>query len=138
MADTQDAAQAAVQRQVEFKRLEDFTSLHANHVYIESSAWDLRLIFGELDQGIPGQATPGKEVIEQHTAISIPWPQAKLFSHILRVHIAAAELENGKIPIPSRVIPPEATLPPNMEDNDVARAIRELANKMRAEFIAGL
>lgn len=129
MADAQTQQQTT---QVEFKHTEDFSSLYANSVRLESSVWDLKLIFGELDQ------SAGKEVVMQHTAISLPWVQVKLMIHLLQVNLAGHELENGKVHVPLRVVQPELQLPPELENNDQAKALRDLANKMRAEFISNL
>lgn len=96
-----------------FKREEDFESLYANNVLAESSVWDLKVIFGILDQSVqPNQ-------VVQHTSINLPWAQVKLLSYWINVQIAAHELANGKITIPQTLIPadprtfvPEAPIPP--------------------------
>jgi hypothetical protein len=82
-------------------RAEDFTSLYANNVHFESSVWDLKLLFGLLDQ-IKGA---GNAMIDQHTAINIPWVQAKLVAYFLTVNVMLHESENGKLEIPTRIIP---------------------------------
>ena len=46
--------------------------LSTNNVRFESYASDLKLIFGQSDLG------SGKELIEQHTAITMSWAQVKL------------------------------------------------------------
>jgi hypothetical protein len=122
-------AEEAAAHKIELKRDEDYTSLYANNVRFESSVWDLKLIFGELDQ------SEGKEVIEQHTAITLPWAQAKLLMHFLNVQIAAHELTFGKIPIPPSVVPQELSVTPELQSNESAAAVVELANKLRSEFI---
>ena len=43
---------AAVSSDDTFIRDPDFTSLYANNIRIERSVWDLKLIFGELDQSV--------------------------------------------------------------------------------------
>jgi hypothetical protein len=91
------------------QRNEDFTTLYANNVLFEPSVWDLKLIFGELDQStVPN-------VIAQHTAVSISWLQAKLMSYFLQGQIAAYEADNGTIRVPPAVIPPR----PNPEMPEV-------------------
>ncbi len=117
---------------VETRKVEDFTSLYANSIRYESSVWDLKLLFGELDQ------LTGKEVVELHTSVSIPWMQVKLMVEMLRLNVDAYELEFGKIAVPLRVIPPEIELTPDQAANPIAKAVIELANKRRAEFIASL
>jgi hypothetical protein len=116
--------------ETQYKHDEDFASLYANNVRFESSVWDLKLIFGQLDQ------STGGEEVEQHTAMTLPWTTAKLMVHFLQLNIAIYELENGKIRINPRVFPPEpAPLPSGFENNELAKAAREIALSMRSEFI---
>jgi len=90
------------------------------------------LIFGQLDLGT-GQG----EVIALHTAMTLPWTTAKLLLHFLRLNIAIHELEAGKIRINPRVFPTEPPpLTPEFENNEVAKAAREISLRMRDEFIA--
>jgi hypothetical protein len=112
----------------EFRRSQDFRSVYANNALFEASVWDLKVILGQLDQ------REGKIAVEQHTAVSIPWTQAKLLSYWLRLNIELYEIEHGKIHIPQRVWPPVAPL----TDDPQLKASFELANKIRDEFIAGL
>ena len=116
----------------EYQKTEDFATVYANNVRYESSVWDLKMIFGELDQ------SQGKEVVQLHTGVSIPWIQAKLMAYMLRLNVEAYELENGNIDVPIRVIPPGVELEAEQEQNPLFRSIRDLVNKRRAEFIASL
>lgn len=84
-----------------FKRDEDFTALYANSVVSEHSIWDLKVIFGILDQSV----SPMQVV--QHTSINLPWVQVKLLSYYLNVAIAIQESYNGKIVVPPVVMPPD-------------------------------
>jgi hypothetical protein len=121
------------QPQPQFERGEDFTSLYANNVQFEPSSWDLKLIFGELDQ------SGGKVTIEQHTSITLSWVQAKVMSYFLQANIAAYESVNGKIKILSDVVPPEPSpLPQELENNPQAKAVAESIRKIHQEFIASL
>lgn len=102
-------------------------------MFLEQSAWDLKLVFGQLDQ------TGGTAVVNQHTAITLPWSQAKIFSYLLEAHLLAFEMANGKIMVPSNTIPPE--LPPPTDDikaNPNAQQIYDALKKLREEFITGL
>jgi hypothetical protein len=81
------------------QRSDDFASTYANNVMFEQSVWDLKIIFGELDQ------TEG--IVDQHTAITLPWTGAKLALYYLATQIAGHEAVNGKIHIPEAVLPPE-------------------------------
>ena|SRR5579862_6000309 len=117
----------------EFRHSEKFVNAYANNVQIEVSGWDLKLIFGQLDQG------SGKVTVEQHTAMTLPWATAKLFNYYFNVNVAAYELENGKIKLPPDALPVRVP-PPSGElaNNPMAKAFAELCNKMRDEFIAQL
>jgi len=117
-------------RAVEFRRSEDFVSVYANNALFEASLWDLKVILGILDQ------TGGKVAIEQHTAVSMPWMQVKLFSYWLRLNIAIYETNNGKIHIPEVVRPP---VPPEPESKDAqSMAVFEIAKKVHLEFMDSL
>jgi hypothetical protein len=90
-----------------FERVEDFYTDYANNVYLEGSVWDLKLIFGQLDQ------SSGSAITEQRAAITIPWRQAKILNYLLSIHIRAHELDTGlPIEIPKSAIPPEPTAGP--------------------------
>ncbi len=128
---TDSSQEAASPSPLQLKRDEDFVSLYANNVRFESSVWDLKLIFGQLDQ------STGGEVIELHTAITMPWAAVKIMLHYLRLNIALHELENGKVKINPRLFPtPPPPLTPEMESNELTMKGREIAYKLRDEFIA--
>jgi hypothetical protein len=113
---------------------EDFISTYANHVLFQASVWDLKLVFGQLDQ--PQEHHP---VIEQHTAITMPWMQVKLMAYYLLLNLLMYESENGDIKIPPRLLPPEPPpLDPEQEKDPHVKEAHESAKKMRAEFIASL
>jgi hypothetical protein len=115
---------------VEVRRSKDFISVYANSMLFEASVWDLKLILGILDQ------TGGKVAVEQHTAVSIPWTQAKLLCYWLRLNLEIYEMNNGKIHIPQGVRPP---VPPEPETKDAQNmALFELAKKLHQEFMASL
>jgi hypothetical protein len=120
------------------RRVEDFVSRYANHVQIESSAFDVKMSFGVLDQSgvlkVPPVMIPS---VEQHTSINISWPEVKLLMYYLQLHLASHEKENGKVKIPTNVLPPEipATPPPPF-DNPEGQQAFDLMRRLRAEFIA--
>ena len=116
-----------------FKHAEEFVSLYANNVQIEQSVWDLKLVFGQLDQSQPSV------FVEQHTAMTIPWIQAKLLSYFIDLHLEAYESVNGKIRVPTEVLPPEP-VPPTDEQmtSPYAQALYELIKRRREEWIASL
>lgn len=128
-------AEAATQE--EFRRDKDFVSRYANNFQVESTAFDLKLIFGLLDQS--ASIRGGKLAIEQHTAISLAWPEVKLLIYFLQLHLTGHEKENGKVKIPSNALPPEIpAVPPPQYNNSQGREAFETLRKMRAEFIAKL
>jgi hypothetical protein len=119
---------------VEFKRDEDFVSRYANNLQFESSVWDLKLIFGLLDLH-----DAEKPTIEQHTSISLAWPEVKICLYLIQIHLALYEKVNGKIKVPAAGIPSDVpeVIPPQF-DNPKGREGIELVRKMRAEFLASL
>jgi len=115
---------------MEIKHADDFESLYANNIRFESSVWDLKLLFGLLDQ------SDGKELVDLHTGISIPWTTAKLLVYFLRLNIMIHETENGKIRINPRVYPPQpGELEAEHANNAVAHKVRAAAIKLREEFL---
>ena len=116
------------------ERANDFTTSYANNINFESTAWDMKLTFGHIDQGT------GTLVIKQDCAITIPWPQAKLALFWLRVHVETAEATVGvKIPIRKDLIPPELPkLEPAQENDPEIIRFRELYDRIRAEFLTTL
>jgi len=107
---------------------------YANNIYYEASSWDLKLIFGQMDQ------TGGKVKIVQHSAITLPWPLIKITAYWLKGQIEAHELVNGKIHIPPPIIPPP--LPPldeqTRKSDPNAEAVYAIFNRLRDEFVASL
>ena len=130
LSPAKESPQGHPQSQLQVKQADDYESLYANNVRFEASVWDLKLLFGQLDQ------STGGEVIEIHTGMSIPWATAKLMVFYLQMNIMIHELENGKIRINPRVYPAEAPpLTPELESNEEAKKIRGNAMKMREDFI---
>jgi hypothetical protein len=115
----------------QYEKAPNFISTYANNIYLESSTWDLKLIFGQLDQ------SEGTSSVKQHVAVTIPWTQAKLLSFFLRVHLRAEEKQDGKIHIRPDVRPTEMDLPTEeqMKDPDFME-FYEFVKKLREEFIA--
>lgn len=120
--------------QLTYERMEDFFEVYANNIFYETSSWDLKLIFGQLDQ------SEGKAKVAQHTAVTVPWPLAKLMVYWLRGQIEAHELVNGKIRMPPPVVP--SPLPPLTEElrksDPNAEAVYAIFNRLQAEFKASL
>ena len=118
----------------DFEFADEFYEAYANSILYESSSWDLKLIFGQLDQ------SGGRIRVVQHSAITVPWTQAKLMVYWLKGQIEAHELANGKIHMPPSIIPPP--LPPFTEEmkksDPNAEAVYNIFNRLRDEFISSL
>jgi hypothetical protein len=127
-------AQATTTPPIQFERTEQYIASYANSIIFESSAWDLKLIFGQLDQ------VSSTTLVKQHLAVTIPWPQAKLALFWLRLQIEVAEIQvRAKIPIRQEFLPPE--LPPltsEQENDPGTKEFYGLYHKIREEFLASL
>jgi hypothetical protein len=116
-------------QQIGYVRSEEFYEDYANNVFLEASFWDLRLIFGQLDQS----AKP--PVTEQRSAVTIPWTQVKILAFLLRIHIFAYEAKNGKIVVPPDVVPPGLPAPTDemiAQDPNIVQ-VAEYLNRLRRE-----
>jgi Protein of unknown function (DUF3467) len=118
---------------VEVKRdEEEFFSTYANSVIVESNVFDMKLIFGLLDQRDPLHA-----IINQFLSVNISWVEVKLLLYWMQVHLASHELENGKVRVPPKAFPTEIPAePPPPFDSPLGREAFEVLRKMRAEFVA--
>jgi hypothetical protein len=116
---------------VKFERTEDFVSEYANNVRFETTVHDLKMVFGQTD------LNTGKEVIEQHTGITIPWSLVRLMIYFLRVNLDIHESQVGKAPIPPfQAPPPPPELSPTEAKEPNARKIYELVKKAHDDIIA--
>lgn len=107
----------------------ELESIYANNSRFEPSVWDLRILFGQLEQHT------GTSVVDWHTAVTVPWSQAKILCYYLRLNLAFHE-QNGPIPMSPRVTPPKP-IPPTAEElkNDPhGMAFYELVKKIHAEM----
>lgn len=82
---------------------------YANNFNFEPSVWDLKIIFGQLEQ------EAGATIVDWHTAITIPWLQVKLVAYFLRLQAAWNEAQNGPVKIPAHVLPNH---PPALTEED--------------------
>ncbi len=135
MTDTETKPQSSTPQQI-VERAPNFTAFYSNNIYFESTAWDMKLTFGHIDQAT------GTVVIKNDCSVTIPWPQAKLALFWLRLHVELAEAEVGvKIPIRKDLYPaelPEKLPEPAMENDPKMTVFRETYNRRRAEFLASL
>ncbi|HEX4002935.1 MAG TPA: DUF3467 domain-containing protein [Candidatus Acidoferrales bacterium] len=91
--------------QLKAQRSEDFAAVYANNANFEASAWDLKVIFGQLDQAAG--------VVDQHTAVTLPWSLVKLALYQLQAQVNLYEEIYGKIKITADILPPA---PPPLTD----------------------
>lgn len=119
-------------------RLDDVVPVYANNVRFEMTAWDLRVLFGQL---MP--SSEGKGLVEWHTDVTLPWVQAKLMHLYLGMNLMLYERENGRINIPAAVLPSPMETPPtgvdtsNPESLETFTAVQELIKAFRADLLAG-
>ena len=124
---------AQVAKTAPAERTEDFFSAYANNVKFEPTVYDLKIEFGETD------LYSGTEITRHHTAITIPWPLAKIALYYLEVNLAVHELTVGKVAIPPSQIPaPVGGVPPEMASDPMAHKVNELISKIRQKFVDSL
>ncbi len=117
-------------------RGENFEALYANNVQLQPFEWDLKIIFGELDV-LPDN--PGEIVVEQHTAITVPWLQAKLALYYLSLQVAVHELSHEPIRVPQSLIPADPTRPTgDLADDPIALKVYETIKAEREKFLASI
>jgi hypothetical protein len=135
MTDTTQAS--APSSSPQFVRTDEFSYHYANSIVYESTAWDLKIIFGQFEQT---SFNPPTGVVKQRLAVTVPWPQAKLALFWLRVQVEAAELAvNAKIPIRPDLLPAELPALTAEEEKDPrAPEFHELYRRLREEFLASL
>jgi hypothetical protein len=78
----------------------DIKGVYANNTLFEVSGWDLKIFFGQLDQHGP------KIQIDWHTAVTIPWTQARVLEYYLRANMAFCAIKFGPIALPDQLKPP--------------------------------
>lgn len=116
---------------IPYKKSEDFAERYANNVLLESSLWDLRLIFGKLDQQVPGN------VVVQSSAITLPWAQVKVLHYFLGIHLSSQEIHNGRVQIPSGIIPPiPDKMIPDLESDAKGQETHDAFKAAYDDFIA--
>lgn len=113
----------------DFVRGPDYVERYANNIRFEASAWDLRVLFGLLDQ------SESPLMIHQHTAMNISWQHAKVAAYFLMVNIAIQEARNGNIEIPASVMPdPLDSYFEDLKEDDKAKAMLERVRRIRSEL----
>ena len=108
------------------ERSADFQSVYANNITVESSIWDVKLTFGEIDNG----------KVVQHTSVTFPWAMAKIMVYLLQTQIIGNEILNGKVLVNPSTIPPELPPPPDtFKGNAKVEEIRARVNQLRQQLI---
>jgi hypothetical protein len=116
---------------LEIRRSEDFCAAYANNVQIHPTAWDLRMTFGEL--GIDGD----KQYVDQHTQITMSWPEVKLFIYLLRTNLFAFEMQNGRVTVVDTGLPVDAPpIPDEIKNDSAGMKMIEGLEKLRVELLA--
>jgi len=108
----------------------EFDSVYANNARMELSVWDLKMFFGQLEQHT------GKATINWHTAVTMPWIQAKILLYFLRANIAFQEIHTGRINIPDSIVPPLFDSPTDeaVAADPKAMEFYEACKKLREEM----
>ena len=115
-----------------FERDKDFVSSYANNVQFESTAFDLTLILGQIDQSV------SPFFVRQRNAVTLSWSEIKLVNHFLQVNLAIHEAANGSVGVRKDLIPPPFNIPAGLENDPEAKIVEERVNKLREDFIASL
>src|ERR1039458_6259205 len=99
---------------IEYKRLPDdkFFEEYANNVFLEPTVWDLKLIFGNIDQA------KGPNTVVQHSAIRLPWSQIKVGIYFLQFHLAVHEQLFGRVFVPKGIVNQPHPPTEDQEKND--------------------
>lgn len=97
----------------------EFDAVYANNSLIESSLWDLKIFFGQLEQHT------GSARVDWHTAVTMPWLQAKLLSYYLRLGLAYHESQFGALKFPPSLVPPKPD-PPSTSDLAINAEVKSL------------
>lgn len=78
----------------------NFAAKYANNVFYATSVFDVKMVFGELIQ-FPNT----QPFIEQHTAVTLSWREAKIAALFLVMNIAMHENKFGALDIPDGILP---------------------------------
>jgi hypothetical protein len=114
-----------------FRPTEDFAAVYANNVNFETTAFDLKILFGELNQSFEPLT------VDQHTSVTMSWMEAKLLKHFLDIQLAVFEMTSGKIAIPEAILPPEPPRPTEEDSKTEPKSqmIYDTIMKLRKDFI---
>lgn len=103
-----------------FKKSEDFAEIYANNIRFEISSWDLKMILGVLDQ------SQQPNVVEQHTAVILPWRQVLLTAYYLTINLMIQQAQEGqRLHLPPSIMPAKPNI--NLDDPAVDETTKRLA-----------
>lgn len=130
--DSQAAKAVDSQKGIEHRKSEDFFQVYANNTLFQSSNWDLKILFGELEPSL------GPNVILQHTAVTLPWAQVKIIIYFLSIHLALHEAQFGRVQIGKGLINEIAPQRPKdvIEAGEVKEESWQQMRKLYLDFIA--
>jgi len=115
---------------IEFRKSDSLANVYANHSLLQSTGWDIKVIFGEVDQSI------SPNTVVQHTAVTLPWTQAKILAYFLQIHLAAHEVALGRVAIPQGVIPDIPVPPRDAKDPLQAQQLYKVWSQLHDAFLA--
>jgi hypothetical protein len=107
----------------------DFVERYANNVRFESSFWDLKILHGVIDQ-----PTAQEMSYFVHTAMHLPWTQAKLVAFYLYMNVLFNEVQSGEIGIPEGLVPSPFEVPEPLKDDPRAQALFERVERLRQDL----
>ena len=105
--------------------LQVLPEFYANVVNFGGTAFDIRLVFGQIIK------REEQEEFEPRVAITLPWLQAKALSIYLQLNLFAYEKVNGKIDIPSHLLPSIQPPSPDMTDPASKEVAENLYKKLQ-------
>jgi hypothetical protein len=103
-----------------FDRSEDFFSLYANNINFEHSAFDLRVVFGQIEHH-------GGAHIVQRAGIHLSWLEAKLAAIFFVSNVIIHEEAYGSTTIPAD------SRPAFVNEQEAALPLKELMAKIARE-----
>lgn len=106
-----------------FERAPDFIAAYANNVQIETTAWDVTLVFGQFDKHL------GENAVRQRASVTMAWPEMKAVCNLVLGNMAFYEAMNGNIKMPPGMTPP----PPQFDkENPILAIVQDKMEKIRA------